>query len=297
MSRPPTILSFEIPTGDGYPVRADLYPPVRRPAPAVVILCHGFKGHRRWGFLPDLALGLQQAGLAAVSMDFSMNGRSRIFSSDSDCRAPFNQPDAFSLNTIRRELDDLAAVVRVIKSTRLDGRLAPDAPIGLFGHSRGALIALVTAIEQKTFQAICTWSTPADADFFTPEQKKKWRREGAYQFTDASDGVALSIDIGYLEDIETNAERYRVADRIGGLKAPLLMVHGSQDLVVSPQSAERIFQAAGRPGNIRVFTVRTGHTFGFAGRPGSAAGPFAAALAETLPWFKNHLLAGEDLNG
>jgi alpha-beta hydrolase superfamily lysophospholipase len=287
-------MSFEIPTGDEYPIRADLYPPDGRTAPAVVILCHGFKGHRRWGFLPDLALGLQRTGLAAVSMDFSMNGRSRIFSSDSDRRAPFTRPDAFSLNTIRRELDDLAAVVRVIRSTHLDGRLAPDAPIGLFGHSRGALIALLTAVEQDAIRAICTWSTPADANFFTPEQKRKWRRDGAYAFTDAADGVSLSIDVGYLEDLEKNAERYDIAGRIAGLRIPFLMVHGSQDLVVPPESAQRIFQAAGRPGRSRVLVVRTGHSFGFAGRPGSVPIAFETARDETLRWFKNHLLEWED---
>jgi alpha-beta hydrolase superfamily lysophospholipase len=283
------ILSFEIPTGDDYPIRADLYPPSPQSAPAVVILCHGFKGYRRWGFLPDLALGLSQAGIAAVSMDFSMNGRSRNFSSDTDRRAPFSHPEVFSKNTIRRELEDLAAMIRVIENTRLDGRLAPDAPIGLFGHSRGALISLVTALEHDNIRAICTWSTPADANFFTPEQKRKWRQEGVYAFTDARDGLALAIDIGYLDDLENNAERYQVAGRISGLGIPHLMVHGSQDLVVAPASAEMIFEAAGRPKNSRVLTVTTGHTFGFTESPGQPAAAFETARDETVRWFKNYL--------
>jgi pimeloyl-ACP methyl ester carboxylesterase len=283
------ILSFEIPTGDDYPIRADLYLPSTQPAPAVVILCHGFKGYRRWGFLPDLAHGLSQAGVAAVSMDFSMNGRTRNFSSDTDRRAPFSHPEVFSRNTIRRELDDLAAMIRVIDSTRLDGRLTPDATIGLFGHSRGALISLVTAFEHKNIRAICTWSTPADANFFSPEQKRKWRREGVYAFTDARDGLALAIDIGYLDDLEKNAERYQVAERIGSLGIPHLMVHGSQDLVVPPVSAEIIFEAAGRPKSSRVLTVTTGHTFGFTDPPGSPMAAFETARDETIRWFQNYL--------
>lgn len=292
MNQLPRILSFEIPTGDGHPIRADLYPPSPQPAPAVVILCHGFKGYRRWGFLPDLGLALNRAGLAAVSMDFSMNGRSRNFSSDTDRRAPFSQPEVFSRNTIRRELDDLAAMIRVINSSRLDGRLSPDAPIGLFGHSRGALITLVTAIEHNNIRAICTWSTPADANFFTPEQKRKWRREGSYAFTDSRDGLALAIDIAYLDDLEKNAERYQVAGRIGSLKIPHLMVHGSQDLVVPPASAEMIFEAAGRPETSRIVTVKTGHTFGFTDPPGPSTAAFETARDETIRWFKNYLLRG-----
>jgi len=289
MNSLPRILSFEIPTGDDYPIRADLYLPSHQPAPAVVILCHGFQGHRRWGFLPDLALAFTQAGMAAVSIDFSMNGRVRNFASDTDRRAPFSHPEVFGQNTIRRELDDLAAVIRVIDSTQLDGRLAPNSPIGLFGHSRGALISLVTAIENKTIRSICTWSTPADANFFTSEQRRKWRREGVYAFTNARDALALSIDIGYLDDLEKNADRYHVAGRIGGLGIPHLMVHGSHDLVVPPRSAEMVFEAAGRPENSRVTIVNTGHTFGFTDSSSSTAAAFETASDETVRWFKSYL--------
>src|SRR5262245_46416336 len=108
----PAILS--IPTRDEHPVLADWYPPLigDNSVKYVIVMSHGFKGHRRWGFIPLLAARLAVSGFGALAIDFSHNGRVPEDGSTAAGSAQVIAPSLFRANTIARELDDLAAVLR-----------------------------------------------------------------------------------------------------------------------------------------------------------------------------------------
>lgn len=274
---------LSLPTCDEFPVRADIH---AAPGDRVVILCHGFKGHRRWGFIPRLAHALREAGITAIAMDFSLNGRLAPGSAEPQTDdAGFPAPEAFRRNTVARECDDLRRVVAWVRGGG-DGRFPPGVAPGLWGHSRGGVVATLVALDDDAIPALVTWSTPAHPDFYTGAQKARWRESGAVEFTDTESKTPLAIDVGYLDDLEAHALEYDLAARAPGLAAPHLVVHGEQDMVIPVAEAARLVarpEAAGA--DKRLLRLATGHTFGYEGR-GEA---LERATRETVEWFDRYL--------
>jgi dienelactone hydrolase len=271
-----------IPTGDDHPVVADLHRGEGTDTPVgTVVLCHGFKGHRRWGFIPRVARRLAAEGITAVAMDFSLNGR--LAPGSTDIGPGFPDPDGFRRNTIAREYDDLCRVIAWVRGCA-GGRLDPG-PLGLWGHSRGGVAVLLAALDDPDVAALVTWSAAARPDFYTPRQKREWRKRGAMEFTDHDSDTALAIDVGYLDDLETHRERYHLAARLPALRCPCLFVHGEQDMVIPVADARSLHHAAGS--DKELLCPATGHTFGYEGDEPSVA--LGEALRATTEWFGRHL--------
>ena len=85
----------EITGSAGETIRVGVHPASEHSA--AVIICHGFKGFKEWGFLPDLADLLAQAGITAVRFDFSHNGIAEDITT-------YERLDLFERNTWSREL-------------------------------------------------------------------------------------------------------------------------------------------------------------------------------------------------
>jgi dienelactone hydrolase len=287
-----------IPTHDHHPVVADLYLPPGASSAPVAILCHGFKGHRRWGFIPYLARRLADAGIAAIAMDFSHNGH---VPEDAGNRGVpdsglFCSPGLFRLNTLARERADLEAVLAWLRGA--GGGPPPASPVGLWGHSRGGVAAVLAALGDPSVAALVTWSTAAHPDFYTERQKQRWRRDRAYDFTDAATGTPLALGLDYLADLEAHRADYDLAVRAGALGAAHLIVHGEHDMVIPIEDAVRLHDAPGasrdRRRDKRLLRVVTGHTFGYDG--GSPGDALERAVAATVEWFTRYL-AGDNERG
>ena len=274
---------------DGCNVRVDAYLPPAGQTTGIVILCHGFRGHRRWGFLPELSLRLSDAGLAALAMDFSHNGYDHFPGGARPNGLTHFDPEIFGKNTISREFSDLREVVRYVSTSRLDEGIPHDAPIGLYGHSRGALAVILHALEIGECRAICTWATTSNPNFYTNNQKVSWRRNGFYEFTDSKNGSSLALDVGYLDDLEANSERFRFLDRVGHLRIPHLLVHGTMDLVVPAKCSEKIYRAERDLKDRHMVLLKTGHTFGFTDESSEFSHAFDIAGKETTRWFRKYL--------
>lgn len=286
--------TIEIPTGDAYPVRGDLYVPRRRTS-GVVLLCHGFTGHKRWGFLPRLADGLRKAGLVALSLDMSHNGTfpEPDGSTPHDDEAVYVRPDLFAKNTLRREYEDVGHAIRFAVDGGLGRAVKGPIRIGLFGHSRGGITATLNAIDHPEVVVLATWSTIDDPDRFTDAQKKRWRRDGVYAFEAPTDGTPLAMGAAHLDDLEANHDFYLLRERVGELKVPHLVVHGKADLAVPYASAIRLHEAEHHLRDKELLILQTGHTFGVSTSAStSTARPSRAlmqAVDETVMWFGNHL--------
>jgi dienelactone hydrolase len=257
----------------------------------VVVLCHGMKGHRLWGFIPLLADRLRVAGLAALAIDFSHNG---VAGGDGGASGGpvYRDPGMIRRNTIDRERRDLAAVISWVRCGG-DGRFAPDTRIGLWGHSRGATSVVLNALDDPAaVAAIATWSAPAHADIYRPQQKRRWREAGEYEWLEGESGQRLAMGVCFLDDLEARHEQYALAERSAGSTVPHLIVHGDVDLVIPVQSAERFESARSPAVETRKLLLRTGHTFGIARSADSAA--LATAISETVDWFRRHLSVSGD---
>ncbi|HEX5872067.1 MAG TPA: hypothetical protein VFY65_16675, partial [Longimicrobium sp.] len=133
-----TCTTFELrPADGGPPVRGDVRVRQGHRADAAIVFCHGFKGFRRFGFLPNLARAAAQRGFAAVTVDFSRNGIGADGADD------FSAMHLFAEHTHTRNLDEIRRVIDVLAGGTLLDR--PARRIGLLGHSRGGGEAVLAA--------------------------------------------------------------------------------------------------------------------------------------------------------
>jgi dienelactone hydrolase len=272
---------FTLQSSLGEPIHGDLRPPEGDGPHPVVVICHGFKGFKDWGFHPWLGERLAAAGLAAVHFNFSRNG---VRAADGD----IEDLDAFRKNTLSIERDDLDTVLDSVLSGRLDPSLDPSR-LGLMGHSRGGGIALLGASERREVKALATWAAVSHFDRIADEATlAEWRRSGVFAVLNARTGQSLPMGVGFLDDVLGNRLRLNLLSAARHLASPWLVVHGTADETVPFAEAEELVAACGAP--VRLEAVDgAGHTFG-AVHPFSGPTPhLEEALAATLDHFRTSL--------
>ncbi len=268
----------------GDPIHGDLRLPDGPGPHPVVVVCHGFKGFKDWGFHPWLGTRLAQAGLAAVHFNFSRNG---VREADGD----IEDLDAFRRNTLSIERDDLDTVLDVLLEGTLGAPLDP-ARLGLAGHSRGGGVALLGAAERPEVKALSTWAAVSRFDRIADETTlAAWRRAGVYEVLNSRTGQVLPMGVEFLDDVLGNLDRLDLLAAARRLDVPWLLLHGTADETVPFAEAEALARAS--KGAVRLVPIDGGgHTFG-------AVHPFAgptphleAAAAATLDHFRAVLGAG-----
>ncbi len=266
---------WEIRSSGELPIRGDVrYPADGDPSSAVVI-CHGFKGFRGWGFFPPLARALARRGHAAISFDFTRNGVG-------DDGVDFSALERFAENTHSRNLEEIGAVIDAVTG----GSLLPRPPerIGLFGHSRGGGEAVLAAASDARVDALVTWAAIATVHRWPEETLARWRRGETVTIANSRTGQRMPMAPSYLQDLELHRERLDIARAAARVRIPWLIVHGERDGSVPPDDARALFAAAGR--RAELLLVEGGdHTFGashpFAGSPPA----LRVAARATAEWF------------
>ena len=268
-------------SGLGQPIHGDLRLPEGPGPHPVVVVCHGFKGFKDWGFHPWLGERLAVAGFAALHFNFSRNG---VRAADGD----IEDLDAFRKNTLSIERDDLDTVLDAVLAGRLDAPLDPSR-LGLMGHSRGGGIALLGAAERSEVKALATWAAVSHFDRIADEATlAEWRRNGVYEVLNARTGQILPMGVDFLDDVLGNRARLALLSAARRLDSPWLVVHGTADETVPFAEAEELVAASG--GRARLATVDgAGHTFG-AVHPFTGPTPhLEAAAVATLDHFRSAL--------
>lgn len=233
-----------------------------RKKPALVVL-HGFKGFKDWGFFPHICTCFAERGAIVVSFNFALNG----IREGSDI---FDDLDKFARNTISQEIADVETVVRALRDGSL-GRFSEFAAswngeLYLLGHSRGGGVALISAGRMPEISKIATWAAVARFNRFTDRQREAWKTMGVLEAVNARTKQTMRMNLTYLEDLESHGEDYIPAHAISRIVAPVLLVHGEQDLTVPVTEADTLAQGA-RGDNVQKHIIpATGHTFG-AGHP------------------------------
>ena len=249
-----------------------------------VLVLHGFKGFYGWGFFPLLCDRLAAKGLAAVTFNTSGSG----VGPDGES---FSELEAFRRDTLSRQLEDVERVRALALSGELGALSATRR--GLFGHSRGGGMALVHAAEDGGYRGVATWAALDGFDRWDEATKALWRRTGEIEVLNARTGQQLPMGVEMLEDFERNAARFDVLTSVGRLESPLLLVHGSEDPVVSA-SAGRALEAAARRADPLVLVEGEGHTLG-ATHPLERVGEaLEGALETTTSWLERRLREGAD---
>src|SRR5262245_41803301 len=237
--------TFELQTADGAPIRGDVrWPDVPGPRPAVVV-CHGFKGFKDWGFFPWLGERLADAGFVAVRFNFSGSG----IGSDP---LEFTELDRFAADTVSQQVDDLGTVLDALSAGRLAPGGATSGPIAVLGHSRGGGVAILRAREDARIDAVVTWAGVATFQRWSQDERCAWRAQGRAEFPNTRTGQIMRVDATFLDDLERNAGRLDVLRAAAELEVPLLVVHGGSDTSVPPSEATALVGAAARAEHLLV---------------------------------------------
>jgi len=274
----PSRRSFSLTGADDGPLRGDIRSGGgTRPA---VIICHGFKGFKDWGFFPATADRLAQAGFAAVSFNFSGSGVGA--GGDS-----FDEPERFRRATYSNALRDMGAVVTEL---RRGGLGVQPSVIGVLGHSMGGGIAVLQTAVDPLIGALVTWSATARfGRLWRKDQVPEWRRTGTLEIVNRRTGERLPLATDILDDWERNRDRLDVLGAAASIRAPWLVVHGADDESVPVSDARDL---AGRAPQSRLVSIdNAGHTFGIK-HPWSGSTPqFDEVLDATVDWFSRYLVS------
>lgn len=231
---------FELTHRENDVLRGDLWSPVggRMVGDACVVVCHGFKGFKDWGFFPYLCGSLvERTGHRVVGFNFSGSGIGPDLER-------FTETEKFARNTFSKEVADVEAVLDGLTAGRL-GEL-PCAPAGRFaivGHSRGGATAILVADRRPSVRAVVTWSAVASVDRYEQAFAAAIESEGTAWVVNARTGERLPLYRDVIEDIRAHREQLDVTAAAGRLRTPLLVLHGAADETV-PVSEARILSSA-----------------------------------------------------
>lgn len=238
-------------------------------APGVLLIAHGFKGYKDYGFLPVIAQRAADAGLIAHRFNFAHSGMT-------DRPDTFARPDLFEQDTWSRQVQDLQTVHLAARS-----RLVPDQgperdikPVVWFGHSRGGdacLLAGARAFAPDFYMnryrgryeakpvGIIAAAAPDYAQKFSEDQKRMLRRAGYLVSESSRTGQALKVGRAWLDEIESDPEAFDPVTAASHIACPLLIVHGDADETVPVSAAHALDQAA--PDSELIILPGGTHTF------------------------------------
>jgi uncharacterized protein len=273
---------FELEGADGGPLRGDLYPG-GPDAAAAVVLCHGFRAYKDWGFIPYLAERIAREGLTAVAFNFSGSGIT-------DREGRFGEPERFRRNTYAWELEDLRRVIDWVRD-RPGGPARPPERVGLVGHSRGGAISILTAARDPRVACVAALATPARIMVWPDEYWEAWKRGESAAVYDFRTKARLLLGPDIYEDMTRDGGRYDVPLALDTIATPLLVVQGDRDRQVSMEEAKEIVSRAARTSaDLRVIE-RAGHGF-LAGDRLRRTPPQLLEMVEAVTaWMRRVLLA------
>ncbi len=253
-----------------------------RPTDTALVVCHGFKGFKDWGFFPAVCEELAiRVGCPVISFNFSGSGVGPELGT-------FSNPGAFATNTFSREVSDLEAVLDGISAGRLDGAMVtPAARVGLVGHSRGAIPVVLVGSRRPEVRALATWSGLARphryAELFPPESDST----RPVEIRNLRTGEILLLRRNVLDDLRENQESLDPLAALRSGAPPLLVVHGERDESVSTSDAE-LYANAGAEAEIAIIEA-TGHTFDVRHPFVGSTPALERAVSRTVAHFRKHL--------
>ena len=247
MTSPPE--PFELKGADGGPLRGDLYGPASSRA---VLLCHGFRGYKDWGFIPLLASTIAANGISAVAFNFSGSG---IAGPD----GAFTERERFRRNTYAAELDDIDRVARWIAARA--GADPEAARLGLIGHSRGGAMALLYAARHPVVRTLAVLAAPSRIGVWPDSAFEAWREGRPAIIRDFRTRAELVLGPEILEDLRRNEPGYDLARAAASLTIPFLVVQGERDRSVSEEEG-RTLASWGPPETTELAIIEgAGHSF------------------------------------
>lgn len=248
---------------------------------ACIILVHGFKGFKDWGFGPYVANYFAKNGYFVLTFNFSHNGVGNSLTE-------FVDLEKFAENTFSLEIEELVELINAYKNGFFGNKFIQK--IGLLGHSRGGAISLLASQIQNEINAIAVWSTIAKLDRYSERQKEKWRSNGVFEVFNTRTKQIMKLNLSLLEDIEKNKDgMLNLEKAVTELDRPLMIAHGEQDLAVNIVEAEQLYEWSNKKNTEFYKLPNSGHTFGMKHPFESSNAVFEDLLNKTKFFFNKNL--------
>ena len=240
---------FEIEGADGGPLRGDLYAAALA-GPRAVLLCHGFRGYKDWGFIPLLASTIAAQGTPVAAFNMSGSG---IACPD----GAFTERERFRKSTYAAELGDIHRVARWLHR-RLD---SGDPILGLMGHSRGGAMALLYAASHPEVRTIVSLAAPSRIGVWPDAAFEAWRDHRPHIVRDFRTRADLELGPEIYEDIVQNGAAYDLHRAAASLTIPYLVVQGDRDRSVPLEEGRRLASWGPRETTELAIIENAGHSF------------------------------------
>ncbi len=246
-----------------------------------IILVHGFKGFKDWGFWPLMGEYFAKNGYFVLSFNFSHNGVGNN-------QFEFTELDKFAENTFSLEISELSELIDAYRNNYF-GK-TENKKIGVIGHSRGGAVSVLTTLLNENINALVMWASVAKLDRYSERQKQKWRKEGVFQVQNTRTKQVMRLNISLLEDIEKQKSGLlNIEEAVSRFKRPLLIAHGDQDLAVPVKEAELLYSWSDKSQTELFIIPGTGHTFGMQHPDAGSNVKFDTLINKTLIFFNKNL--------
>ncbi len=276
-------MNFVIPNRHGDMLYGNLHVPEGAEQAPLCIIAHGFKGFKDWGMFPWMADTLMGQGIACIRFNFSLNGIGEARMTE------FTALERFERNSISREIDDLHDIVDAVLHKRIASVGVDAGRLCVLGHSLGGGVAIVAAAEDERIRAVLSWAGVAKFDRWGPKFKKEWRKRGRMDILNARTGQLMPMGIGMLDDLEANPRRFDIPAAAAGLRRPLLLLHGEQDVSVPIDEARQVYAAADAEHTLLYTISATDHTFGSVHPFAGCTPALDEALLVSANWILDHV--------
>ena len=273
--------TFHILNNSAEPIHNDLRHREDAKGAPVIIIVHGFKGFKNWGFFPDLSERLAMAGYVTLTPNFSRNGIGYDYNT-------FEHLDKFAENTHSHEMKDLQMVIDHICSEKIGKRTIDVERIALLGHSRGGGTAILKAAELgDRITCIVTWASVSTFFRFDDSQIAQWKKAGFIEIENSRTKQMMRMNKAYWDDLYKN--KYDILKAAKVLENPALFIHGQEDTSVSPKDSQEIHDICASYVKRLELIENTGHTFGITHPMEKASQEYEMACLFTESWFDNYL--------
>ncbi|MEE2857275.1 MAG: alpha/beta hydrolase [Planctomycetota bacterium] len=239
---------FEVHLEDDRVVRVSVDEPGDGPVDSpTVVFIPGFKGFKDWGGWPWFCRELAAAGHRVARINPSMCGVGAGLD-------VFDEPERFARQTLAHDVED---VVTLLQHPELS-----DSRTLLLGHSRGGLVAALTANSCSGVDGVITMGTPDQLLRLTEEEINQWFESGVREIVNARTGETLVQDRVVLEDFMKQGDRYNAPLALSKAQVPVLSIHGDSDPAVECSSSLRLLEGVEERYATRILIEGAGHTFG-----------------------------------
>jgi pimeloyl-ACP methyl ester carboxylesterase len=271
------MLPFEIKLGVNLFVRGETKTINDNKKKPILIISHGFKAFKDWGFFPYITNWFAERGFYTIHFNFSRNG---VNQSD------FDELDKFAENTYSQDQMDLNAIIGQINSGMLPQLSNADEDcIYLLGHSRGGANSLIYAMDHPEIKAVVTWNGSVNPNLFDEAFEAEVREKGIAFTENTRTKQQMPITMAFFNDLYENRERFDIISRFALLRTPALILQGDKDFNRLLYGASKLREAA--PHQTHNSIVGGTHTFG-AVHPFAGTTPYLEdALAQTYDFLAN----------